>query len=68
MIIAEYLNNNTLIKHFSDLGFMILQNETGILYGETVDVVPCAYTYIETDIPIEENDNEELEIDNLPSL
>lgn len=53
MIKAEYLNGNTLIKHYSDRGVMLIQNETGLIYSDPVDVVPCRYTYAETDIPIE---------------
>lgn len=48
MIQTEYLNNGTLIKHYSDLGFMLLQNETGEKYADPIDVVPCQYTYTET--------------------
>ena len=59
MILTELLKDGTLIKHYSDKGVMLLQNETGIMYSEPVDLVPCAYTYSETDIPIE---NEEEEI------
>ena len=29
MIQKEYLNDGTLVKHYSDAGFMLLQNETG---------------------------------------
>jgi hypothetical protein len=57
MIKTEYLNDGTLIRHYSDKGFMLLQNETGIKYADPVDVVPCRYTYTETDEPIEP-DNE----------
>ena len=32
---------------------MLLQNETGIKYSGPIDVVPCAYTYTETDKPID---------------
>lgn len=53
MIQFEYLSDNTLIRHYSDAGFMLLQNETGIKYSEAVDVVPCRYTYTETDEPVE---------------
>ena len=53
MIKIELLNDGTLIKHYSDEGFMLLQNETGIKYADPVDVVPCRYTYTETDEPIE---------------
>jgi hypothetical protein len=53
MILTEYLNDGKLIKHYSDLGVMLLQNETGVKYSDPIDVVPCAYTYTETDELIE---------------
>ena len=53
MIQAEYLNDGTLVRHYSDAGFMLMQNETGMLYSDPVDMVPCAYTYSETDVPVE---------------
>ena len=56
MIKIEYLNDGTLIKHYSDAGYMLLQNETGIKYADPVDVVPCRYTYTETDELIEGGD------------
>lgn len=61
MIQSELLNNGTLIKHYSDKNVLLLQKETGIKYSEPVDVVPCQYTYEETDEPIEgaEEDNTE---------
>lgn len=49
MIQTEYLNDGTLIKHYSDKGFLLLQNETGTKYSDPIDVVPCMYTYTETD-------------------
>lgn len=54
MIQVEYLNDGTLIKHYSDAGFMLLQNETGEKYSDPIDVVPCMYTYSETDKKIDE--------------
>ena len=54
MIQTEYLNDGTLIKHYSDAGFLLLQNETGIKYSDPIDAVPCQYTYTETDEPIEQ--------------
>ena len=48
MIQTEYLKNGTLIKHYSDQGYILLQVETGIKYASPVDVVPCRYTYTET--------------------
>lgn len=60
MIVTEYLNDGALIKHYSDAGVLLLQNETGIKYADPVDLVPCAYTYSETDEPIEPPEEEEL--------
>ena len=60
MIKTEYLNDGKLIKHYSDKNVLLLQVETGIKYSDPVDVVPCRYTYEETDEPIE-NDGEFVE-------
>ena len=60
MIKTEFLNNGTLIKHYSDAGFMLLQVETGIKYSDPVDVYPCRYTYEETN---EKIDSEEVNPD-----
>jgi hypothetical protein len=54
MIVEEFLNNGSLVKHYSDSGMLMLQVETGVKYGEAIDVVPCKYTYTETDEPVEE--------------
>ena len=53
MIVQEYLDNMTRVRHYSDQNMHILQNETGIMYEDAVDVLPCRYTYSETDVPIE---------------
>ena len=53
MIKTELLNDGKLIKHYSDAGFLLLQVETGVKYSDPIDVVPCAYTYTETDELIE---------------
>jgi hypothetical protein len=55
MIVKEIIGEN-LIRHYSDQGFKIKQLETGILYDEAVDLVPCQYTYEETNKRIEEED------------
>ena len=62
MILIEFFNDNTLIKHYSDRGVMLLQNETGIKYADPIDIYPCPYTYSETDevIEIEEEMAEEM--------
>lgn len=49
MIKTEYLNDGTLIRHYSDSGYVLLQVETGEKYADPIDVVPCPYTYEETD-------------------
>lgn len=54
MIVSEYMNDSTLIKHYSDAGVLLRQEETGELYADPIDVVPCPYTYTETNEPIEE--------------
>ena len=58
---TELLKNGALIRHYSDSGKVLLQVETGIAYDEAVDVVPCRYTYEETDKPIELPEINELE-------
>ena len=58
MILTEYLNDGTLIKHYSDSGYMLLQVETGLKYSDPVDVVPCGYTYEETNELIEGEEEE----------
>lgn len=51
MIIEEFIDDR--VRHYSDEGFKIRQVETGIIYEDAVDVLPCKYTYEETDEPIE---------------
>ena len=60
MIKTELLNDGTLIKHYSDEGKLLLQNETGAKYSDPIDIYPCPYTYTETDeyIETEEEINE----------
>ena len=52
MIKTEYLKDGALIRHYSDIGMMIRQIETGDEYSEAVDIAPCQYTYKETETPI----------------
>lgn len=48
MMVCEAVTD-TLVKHYSDRGVYIRQVETGILYAQAVDVLPCRYTYAETE-------------------
>lgn len=58
MIVREFYRTRkdgvNLFRTYSDEGFYILQNETGIEYTEAIDVENAPYTYSETDKPIEE--------------
>ena len=56
MIIVEYIETENREHRYSDLNMKIRQIETGNLYEDAVDVIPCPYTYEETDIPIEGNE------------
>lgn len=44
-----YINNKEFIKTYSDRNHYILQVETGVEYVVAEDIVPCKYTYIETE-------------------
>ena len=57
MIIEEMLAPER-VRHYSDKNLKILQVETGIVYDDAVDNVPCKYTYEETDEPIDEGGEE----------
>lgn len=63
MIKTEFveINGRNLVKSYSDKGFKIMQNETGIVYDSAIDVENAPFTYTETDTPTGENDipNEE---------
>lgn len=58
MIKTEFLNDGTLIKHYSDSGFMLLQVETGAKYSDPIDIFPCPYTYEETNELVEKEEEE----------
>ena len=48
------INNKELLHTYSDNNKYILQVETNVKYNEAYDVIPCRYTYIETEEEIEE--------------
>ena len=52
MLIFKNINNSH-IYHYSDSGMKIKQVETGIIYDDAIDVLPCRYTYEETNEPIQ---------------
>lgn len=59
MIIVELVDNGTRERRYSDKNVKLLQVETGILYEDAVDVIPCRYTYEESDVLIESIDDSE---------
>lgn len=61
MIIVEEIDNRE--RRYSDKNVMLLQKETGKIYVDAVDVIPCKYTYEETDIPIENEEISEFDFD-----
>lgn len=52
MILTELVPTNC-IRHYSDQGIKIRQIETDTLWDDAIDILPCAFTYEETDIPVE---------------
>lgn len=56
MIREKIIENGERVLHYSDENKLLRQVETGELYYDAVDVLPCQYTYEETDeiIPEEE--------------
>lgn len=53
MIIVELVEEGTRERRYSDKNVKLRQIETGNIYEDAVDVIPCRYTYEETYIPIE---------------
>lgn len=60
----EYMTRSDgvkLIRTYSDAGFQIRQDQTGIVYDEAIDVENSGYTYTETDIPQEQEEPGDME-------
>lgn len=55
MIIQKEVNlgSRTLLHTYSGSNKYILQVETNTKYDEAYDVIPCKYTYVETEEKIE---------------
>lgn len=65
MLKREFLRTRmdgvNLYKSYSDEGFLIKKIETDNLYDVAIDVENAPYTYEETNIPIEEETEDEKE-------
>lgn len=49
------INGKEFLHTYSDT-YMLKQVETGVLYIEALDLIPCQYTYVESEelLPVEE--------------
>jgi len=63
MIIEETIEGG-LIRRHSDRNVLMRQIETGALYGEAIDL-PGRYTYEETDIPVDEDEEPKSEAEEI---
>ena len=54
----KIFGSRKLLHTYSDKGFYILQVETNIKYDEAYDIIPCPYTYEETNEKIEREEKE----------
>lgn len=58
MVVKEFYMTRSdgvkLYRSYSDEGKRIIQNETGIVYDEAIDVETAPYTYTESEELIEE--------------
>lgn len=57
MIVQENIGND-LVKTYSDQGMMIQGGFPEGLYAEAIDPVEMGRTYIETDIPIQQEEEQ----------
>ena len=59
-ILSELVPTNC-IRHYSNLNVKLRQIETDELFNDAIDLLPCQFTYEETDIPIDDSflDDEE---------
>ena len=48
------INGRQLVRTYSDTGYMIRQDGTGVLYTEAIDPVDSGRTYTETDEKVPE--------------
>lgn len=61
MIVQENstIEGKQFLHTYSDAGMKILQNETQRIYDDAMDVIPCRFTYTETDQPIDQPEPDE---------
>ena len=57
MVVTEIIdiNDKQLCKHYSNDNKYIIQVETQPEYAEAIDIMPCLYTYVESNKEIEQS-------------
>ena len=72
MIVKEFYKTRTdgvsLYRTYSDNGLKILKVDTDEVYDEAIDVKNSSWTYIETDVPVETDEDEITEEDYQAAL
>lgn len=63
MIRTEQIGDR--IHTYSDAGMKIMQDQTGIVYDDAMDVPSMGYTYTETDTPITDEELTDTEALNI---
>lgn len=65
IIVEDYYNEESDVfkRTYSDKGFMIRQDSTGIIYAEAIDPYDSDRTYTETDIPLEQEEESNIPTD-----
>ncbi len=68
MILTETIRHGEveLVRHYSDQNLVLRQVETNELFDDAIDVVPCQFTYEETNIPI--TNDSELDAEELSNI
>ena len=64
-MIKEQQVSEDCVRHYSDQNLKIRQIETNLLFNDAIDVIPCQFTYEETNEPIEETPLDPLEALNI---
>ena len=54
----ELVDGTKLFRTFSDEGKQIIQNETGVIFDDAVDVEGATFTYSETETEVFKNQEE----------
>ena len=67
-MIKTEMYSEDLIRTYSDAGFKIKQDGTGIIYDEAIDPIFMNRTYTETDEPIEKSEEKGAEIFNAQEI